>query len=167
MIVGNGDIASVLKEVDRNDTIFFASGVSNSLEERDTEFRREVDLLLKSQDDFKRFVYFSSLSIFYKDSPYTRHKLNMERTVKNFPKYTIIRLGNITWGDNPHTIINYFRNAIKNKQELELRNEYRYIVEKNEFLHWIEMIPDWNCEMNITGKMMTTLEIYEQYGNTE
>ena len=45
MIVGYGDIASVLK--DRKGTIFFASGVSNSQETRESEYKREEDLLMK------------------------------------------------------------------------------------------------------------------------
>ena len=38
MIIGKGDIASIL--IDREDVIFFASGVSNSSEIRQSEFER-------------------------------------------------------------------------------------------------------------------------------
>ena len=41
MIVGNGLIASLFYDVDREDVIFFASGVSNSLETELSEFQRE------------------------------------------------------------------------------------------------------------------------------
>jgi hypothetical protein len=41
-IVGNGDIASVL--VDYPNRLFFASGVSNSLETREEEYQKEKDL---------------------------------------------------------------------------------------------------------------------------
>lgn len=47
MILGNGDIASALRPVDRPDRLFFASGVSNSSETRLSEFNRERDLLLR------------------------------------------------------------------------------------------------------------------------
>jgi hypothetical protein len=40
MIVGRGDIASVLN--DREGVTFFVSGVSNSNETRDSEFMREM-----------------------------------------------------------------------------------------------------------------------------
>lgn len=162
MIIGNGDIASVLPE--RSDLLFFASGVSNSREERDEEYQREYNLLLK-QDFSKRIVYFSSLSIFYSDTRYARHKRTMEYVIKrHFEQYTIIRLGNITWGDNPHTLINYIRGKIKAGEEFETKDEYRYIVDKDEFLHWISLIPDWNCEMNIPGSRLKVAEIIEKYG---
>jgi nucleoside-diphosphate-sugar epimerase len=160
MIIGHGDIASVLPE--RDDFLFFASGVSNSQETNDFAFKRELDLLLK-QDDFKRIVYFSSLAVFYADTPYTRHKRRMEKAVKAFPRHNIIRIGNITWGTNPHTIINYFRDRVKNNEPIEVRDEYRYIVDKEEFLHWVSMIPDWNCEMNITGTRMSIKDIVNKY----
>lgn len=162
MIVGNGDIASVLP--DRDDFLFFASGVSNSREDRESEYEREINLLL-AQDPNRRLVYFSSLAIFYANTRYTRHKLEMEKWIENtFPSYTIVRIGNITWGDNPHTIINYFRNKIKAKQDFEIKDEYRFIVDKEEFLYWIDKIPHFNCEMNITGLRLKVADIVKRYG---
>ena len=43
MIVGNGSIASVLE--DRDDLVFFASGVSNSSCADEKEYERELNLL--------------------------------------------------------------------------------------------------------------------------
>ena len=162
MKIGHGDMASVLPE--RDDLLFFASGVSNSLEERESEYKREIDLLLK-QNKNKHIVYFSSLSVFYKDSRYTKHKIQIERLIKEkFKHYTIFRLGNITWGTNPHTIINSFRDKIKKGQKLEIRDEYRYITDKEEFLHWLDLIPLWNCEMNVTGQKMKIKDLINKYG---
>ncbi|MBI2405522.1 NAD(P)-dependent oxidoreductase [Candidatus Microgenomates bacterium] len=164
MIIGHGDIASVLK--DRKDFIFFASGVSNSGETRESEYKREEDVLMK-QNKNKHLVYFGSLCIFYSNSRYARHKKYMEELVKtHFKHYTIVRMGNITWGKNPHTLINYFRNAKKKGKKLEIWDTYRYLVDKEEFLHWITMIPDWNCEMNITGKKLKVKQIIENYVRT-
>jgi len=160
-IVGSGDIASALKE--RDGLIFFASGVSNSAEMRESEYQREKDLLLR-QDRSKRLVYFGSLSIFYGDTRYTQHKREMEQLVKdNFPKYCIVRLGNIAWGNNPHTLINALRNRVANQEPVEIRDVYRYVVEQDEFLHWINLIPDFNCEMNVTGQPMKVAEIFKKY----
>jgi hypothetical protein len=162
MIVGHGDIASVLP--DRDNVIFFASGVSNSSELRESEYKREKDLLLTQEKD-KHLVYFGSLSVFYNTSSrYTAHKKEMEDLVKaTFPHYTIIRIGNITWGKNPHTLINYFRNARKNRQKIEIWDTYRYLVTKKEFLYWIGLIPEWSCEMNIVGKRMKVSQIVKRY----
>lgn len=161
MIVGNGDIASVLPN--RNNLLFFASGVSNSQENRETEYARETKLLL-TQDVKKHIVYFSSLCIFYSDTRYAHHKREMEQLIKVlFRKYTIIRIGNIDWGNNPHTLINSFREKIKNRQLLRIDDAYRYIVGKEEFLHWIDMIPEFSCEMNIPGRMMLVKDVVKEY----
>jgi len=159
-VIGNGDIASVLP--DREDRLYFASGVSNSSETRKEEFLREVKLL-EEQGDKRHIVYFSSLAIFEKDSPYYRHKRAMEHLIKSFPHYTIIRLGNIDWGNNPNTLINGMKNRIKNGETLEIRNEDRYIISKEDLLYWVNRIPEWNCEMNIPGKKMKVWEVVKEY----
>ena len=160
MIIGNGDIASVLE--DREDRLYFASGVSNSQETRRSEYEREKKLLLK-QDRHRHIVYFSSLAIFYSDVLYVQHKKRMESLIKKkFKHWTIVRIGNITWGSNPHTIINFFKEKIAKKEPFEIRDKYRYIVDQSEFLHWISLIPDWNCELNITGRRMKIAEIVRE-----
>jgi hypothetical protein len=161
-IIGHGDIASVLP--DREDRIFFASGVSNSQETRESAYAREKTLLLQ-QEKIRHLVYFSSLSIFYSDTRYAQHKLEMETLVKaNFPRYAIIRLGNITWGTNPHTIINSFRAKIQKDEPLVIRDAYRYVVDKDEFLYWVSMIPSWPCEISITGQRLSIEQIVKKYG---
>jgi hypothetical protein len=156
-LVGRGDIASVLPE--RDDLLFFASGVSNSGETRESEYEREFDLLLE-QPRTAHIVYFSSLAVFYSHTRYAQHKRDMEALVRqSFPFYTIIRIGNITWGTNPYTLINYLRAH----PEAELQDTYRYIVNKEEFLYWVSLIPDWSCEMNIPGKRMKVQEVYDKY----
>ncbi len=160
-IVGEGDIASVLKE--RDGVLFFASGVSNSQETQESEYQREKDLLME-QDKDKRLVYFGSLSIFYGETRYTQHKKEMEELVKdNFDKYCIVRIGNIDFGDNPHTLINTLRAKVEKQEPLQILDVERYVVDQEEFLHWINLIPDFNCEINIPGKRMKVTEIVKEY----
>lgn len=156
MVIGSGDIASVLP--DRDDLLFFASGVSNSQETNEHEYTREAELLSEQPKD-AHIVYFSTLAVFYSKTRYTRHKLFMERVVKKFERYTIIRIGNITWGINPHTLINY----LKAHPEAEIQDTYRYVVDKDEFLHWINLIPEWNVEMNIPGERLKVKEVWSKY----
>jgi hypothetical protein len=86
----------------------------------------------------------------------------MEALIKEtFAHYTIIRIGNITWGTNPHTLLNFLRNKIKAGESFEVQDVYRYVVDEEEFLYWLRMIPEWNCEMNIVGKKMKVQEIVE------
>ena len=162
MIVGSGDIGTVLKEVDRDDVLFFASGVSNSRRLKESEYDREQDLLL-DQDLNKHIVYFSSLSVFYSQSRYAKHKLKMERLIKNrFSKYTIVRIGNITWGKNPNTLINFIKGKLFREERLTVKNVYRYLIDKEEFLHWMGMIPTWSAELNITGRRIKVKQIVEE-----
>lgn len=161
MIIGSGDIASVLPE--RDDLLFFASGVSNSQETRPEEFMREADLLLE-QDTKAHVVYFSSLAVFYGATQYVRHKKQMEGLVQTqFQNRTIVRLGNITWGTNPHTLINHMRGQVERGEPLEIQDTERYMIDQDEFLHWIGKIPTWNCELNITGRRMSIKDIVEEY----
>jgi hypothetical protein len=161
-IVGNGDIASALKDLNKDRWIFFASGVSNSRETDEDEYAREMSLLLE-QNRSPRLVYFSSLAALKDRSRYLDHKRDMERLVRlNFPKYNIVRIGNITWGDNPHTLINYLRAH----PEAEIKDEYRYIVDKPEFLYWLDLLPGRNCEISIPGRRMKVQEVFDEYCRT-
>ena len=143
MIVGKGDIASVLN--DREGTIFFASGVSNSNEIRESEFMREMELLNK-QDRTKCLFYFSSISVDdvqkVGGNKYLQHKLRMELLVKsNFENYNIIRIGNITWGSNPNTFINYIKNKKSKGEPVEIKDEYKYIIDKEQLLLLTDNLP--------------------------
>jgi len=143
MIVGKGDIASVLN--DREGTIFFASGVSNSNEIRDSEFMREIELLDK-QDKTKCLFYFSSISVDDNQkvgsNKYLQHKLRMELLVKsNFENYNIIRIGNITWGSNPNTFINYIKNKKSKGESVQIKDEYKYIIDKDQLVMLTDNLP--------------------------
>lgn len=162
MIIGTGDLASAL--VDRPGFCFFASGVSNSQETRESEYQREKEMLMLQNRDW-RMVYFSSLSVFHDDiSRYIDHKRYLETEVERyFPKHTIIRLGNILWGNNPYTLINSLKRKVANQEPIVIKDEYRYLIDKKEFLHWMRLIPPFNCEMNCPGRMMKVKDIVKEY----
>lgn len=143
MILGNGDIASVLN--DRDDAIFFASGVSNSMETNQDNFNRERRLLIELYGTTKCLVYFSTIAaddVTKKDIPYIRHKLEMESLAESlFENYIIIRIGNITWGTNPNTFLNNIRTRIKNKESVVLHDEYKYMINKEQLLLITDNLP--------------------------
>lgn len=155
-IVGNGDIASVLP--DRMGITFLAAGLSNSKNVTFADFKREQEMISMYRNN--HIVYFSSLCIYYSNSPYAKYKKDIEEYIKQTcDYYTIVRLGNITWGDNPNTIINYF----KNNPNAKVEDGYRYLVDKEEFLYWIGKIRYMTKDiMNITGKLTSIKEIYER-----
>jgi hypothetical protein len=128
---------------DREEAIFFVSGVSNSNETRESEFMREIELLDK-QDKTKCIFYFSSITVddMSKNSQYLQHKRRMELLVKsNFENYNIIRIGNITWGSNPNTFINYIKNKKSKGESVEIKDEYKYVIDKEQLVLLTDNLP--------------------------
>lgn len=165
MIVGNGDIARTLIEggIDREDIVFFASGVSKSTE-TDKEVYHQEEQRIRLLSPHKHWVYFSSLCIYYSDTVYAHHKRSIEQLLQTqCNRCTIVRLGNITWGNNPHTIINFFKAEHAAGRTPELQDTYRYLVTKDEFIHWMKLIPvGVKNEMNIPGEMVHVKEIWRR-----
>ena len=152
MIVGTGDIASVLN--DREGCTFFASGISNSSTTDPKQSEREATLLMEQPRD-KCLFYFSSFSVYTHQNFYFWHKRTMESLVrKYFPNYNIIRISNIDWGKNPNTFLNNLRNKIKNGEPVELRDEYRFLISKEQLLLLTDNLPlTGQNEINVFGKM--------------
>lgn len=161
MIMGSGALAGAI--LDRDDRLYFASGVANSKETRETEYWREKDLI-QGCGKTRRLVYFSSLCIFSQNTRYAEHKREMEEIVKKlFPFYTIVRIGNIEWAENPNQLIPFIKESIKENKSFPIYNEYRFLLSLTEFRHWMEHIPNWNCEMNITGEMIHVKDLVQRY----
>ena len=135
MIIGKGLIANSLKNIDSEDIMFFASGVSNSLETRNSEFEREACLLKDSieKNPEKKLIYFSTLSIndqSKQNSSYVLHKLEIENFIKNNCKsYLILRIGNIVGkGGNPNTLFNFLKTQISNNNPFLLHSKARRLL---------------------------------------
>lgn len=135
MIIGSGLIAKSLQHLDTENTVYFASGVSNSLETRNSEFERELSLLRTTVQNNKnsRLVYFSTLSVHDQSkqtSPYVLHKLQAEDLIKNISEnYLILRIGNIVGpGGNPNTLFNFLKNRISGKTLFTLHKKARRIL---------------------------------------
>lgn len=137
MIVGNGLVANAFRESDREDVVFFASGVSNSLEKNPEQFLREENLLRKTLEEnpSKIFVYFSTCSIYdssKNDSPYVNHKLAMEHIVSTISnRYLIARVSNaVGKGGNPNLLMNYIYRSILNQDEITIhQNAKRNLID--------------------------------------
>jgi nucleoside-diphosphate-sugar epimerase len=144
VIIGSGDIASILN--DRDDFIFFAAGVSNSRETDEERYSWEKHRLMTFIEMAnaleKSLVYFGSFACYFSLSRYTVHKLEMEQMIKEAcNNYSIIRIGNITWGKNPNTFINFIRNKIAAGEEFEIRDEFKYIISKEQLLFITDNLP--------------------------
>ncbi len=130
MIVGNGLIASLFTECDQENIIFFASGVSNSLETKKEEFLREENLIKKTiaENPNKIFIYFSTCSIYDSskaDSQYVLHKLKIEQIIIQLcPQYLILRLSNAVGnGGNPNLLMNYLVRSVKNNEIINVHTK--------------------------------------------
>lgn len=130
MIVGNGLIATSLKSVDSDDILYFASGVSNSLETNPLEFEREFSLLRNNitANPEKKLIYFSTLSVndqSKRNSQYINHKLEIEEFIKtSCANYIIFRIGNIVGqGGNPGTLFNFLKAKINNGETFNLHKK--------------------------------------------
>ena len=125
MIIGNGLIANLFRENDRENVVFFASGVSNSLETEKSAFMREENLLRKTLEENpeKIFIYFSTCSIYDSSkngSFYVNHKLRMEQIVEELSRnFLILRVSNaVGKGGNPNLLMNYLVNAFHQEKEI-------------------------------------------------
>lgn len=130
MIVGNGLIASLFTECDQENIIFFASGVSNSLETKKEEFLREENLIKKTiaENPNKVFIYFSTCSIYDSskaESQYVLHKLKIEQIIIQLcPQYLILRLSNAVGnGGNPNLLMNYLVRSVKNNEIINVHTK--------------------------------------------
>lgn len=137
MIVGNGLISRAFNIYENNDdVIIFASGVSDSSENLESEFSREVDLVKKYVDILdKKFVYFSTCSVSDSSvefSPYVLHKLKIENYIKeNSKNYIIFRLPIVVGHtSNNKTFFNNIKNKIINNETIIVfANATRYLID--------------------------------------
>lgn len=134
MIVGSGLIASEFQNINLDNYIIFASGVSDATETRESEFNREKELLEFYLNNFsdKTLVYFNSiLTTTNINNPYYNHKRNMINLLKKYENYKIYNIPQIFGkiGNNTN-IVNYFISCLKNNQEIYLQKDtYRSIID--------------------------------------
>jgi len=116
MIIGAGLLAKAFAAefAEAPNIWIYAAGVSNSRCSDPREFARERARLLDALSAGERgdaFVYFSTCSIgdpAAANSPYVRHKMEMERLVWRHAKFVIVRLPQVAGRTtNPHTLLNY------------------------------------------------------------
>ena len=117
-------LANAFTEYGNNNKILiFASGVSNSVENNESAFKREFNLLEKTIQDNpdKNLVYFSTTSIMdesLQKSLYVIHKKKIEKYIQDTCKYfNIFRLSQVLGNaGNPNNLVNNFAHQmIKNE----------------------------------------------------
>lgn len=154
MIVGNGLIAKALLKrtvFSNSNTVYFASGVSNSLETRETEFQRERLLLKNVLMSADRVVYFSTTP--KNSSPYMEHKREMESIVRRCPNHLIFRVQYVVGnGGNKTNLVNYLKTAIENGNEVKLyMNVYRAIIDVEDLVKIVYELGDHIGTVTLNG----------------
>lgn len=142
MIVGNGNISKALPF--RDDVIFFASGVSNSQCSDEHDFNREKRLLSAYYDplDTRSLFYFSSIAVNFSNTPYAKHKREMEEMIRKYwTNYCILRIGNIEWDTNPNTFVNFIKGKQGVGDKVEIKDEYRYMIDRQTFTMLCNSLP--------------------------
>ncbi len=150
MIVGNGLVANSCKQIDDEKFIFFASGVSNSLETDSNQFERESNLLQQTirQAENQLLIYFSSTSIYdtsVNHRPYVQHKLNMEQMIqKSGRPFLILRLSNLVGkGGNPNTLMNFLVHSIRYQTTFNIwQNATRNLLDTEDMIDIVKNILD-------------------------
>lgn len=159
MIVGNGLLANAFDMYrTRDDVTVFASGVSNSLEDRKKEFHREQELLIESLGGLSRslFIYFGTCSIYdpsMRGAYYIRHKLKMEQIIvdSGLP-YLIFRLPQIVGkSNNDSTLTNYlFSNILHEHHFYVWKKAIRFLVDIADVVRYVSYVFDDRKEFNRT-----------------
>lgn len=134
MLTGSGFLASAFARefALREDVCIYAAGVSNSNCTDAQEFARERQRL---QDALRRtmhvdaFVYFGTCSAAdpeARNTPYVRHKLEMEQLALEHPRGLILRLPQVAGRTpNPHTLLNYLYARIARSESFNLWSRAR------------------------------------------
>lgn len=128
MVVGNGMIAKRFSKYSEDERIIiFASGVSNSKNKNEADYRREYALLKNTinNNPKKHLIYFSTCGIYDPaevNAQYVQHKLSIETFIKQSGmSHNIFRVSNIVGPSaNVNTLINYYFFHIQNKMNFDV-----------------------------------------------
>lgn len=136
MIVGRGLLGKAFADSSENygGYCIFVSGVSDSSLTDIREFERERDLIYKTitENYGLRFIYISSVLSGHKGTKnyYYSHKVNMEYLIKDISNdYIIFKVPQIIGnGGNKNNLINHFKTAILNDEEVIVYNKIRRVI---------------------------------------
>jgi len=169
MIVGNGMIANALKKIDKDDVVFFCSGVSNSNEQNEEEFIREKASLIAFANSDKKLIYFSSYFVNFENyltKRYYQHKSEIEQIIQNsFERFIIYRLPQIVGkSSNPNTLTNFIADKIEKNEILPVyKKAKRNIIDIDD----VALIIDYSNQHNLFCNQVVNLISPKSYNIDE
>lgn len=176
MIYGNGMIGSAMIPLDSAKDIFFASGVSNSMETSPDAFMREKKLIedalaLRAPENL-RFHYFSTTGVEFLSNDsraYFHHKKKIEDfLIQEVPSHwlKIYRLPNVVGKSrNPHTLTNFIYASIQSGQSHNLLlDAKRELLDVSELAKSVrELLHTDACIARISGVQCTVGQLVEAF----
>jgi len=170
MVVGKGSLGSIFfDEFHNNDeVVIFASGVSDSTEDKEENFNREKKLLRETieNNSEKKIVYFSSIFVGFKETKYYTHKLEMEDLISNTCKnFLIIRLPQVVGEKgNQKNIVNFFTKCLlEGEKTIIFSDSWRAIIDVNDVFN-ISKELIFNCKNKIIKfSNIETVKVIELY----
>lgn len=168
MIVGNGFLAQrfATRFSQAPGLTIFASGVSDSTETRSAEFDRERRLLLQTLTDTGRLVYFGSCAVacpLRNDSPYIRHKRDMEALVVGTPGGLVLRLPQLAGAHGQrNTLTNFLHERIVSGGHFEVwRHAERNIMDIDDVFTlaaaMIQQVPSGGRVLSIASRQSVAM----------
>ena len=168
MIIGHGLISTAFRKYYDTDpgVVVFASGVSNSRETRPGEFQRERRMLEEAVDGAPMLLYFSTCSIHdpeLQQTPYVRHKQEMEALVATARRHAIFRLPQVVGlTPNPNTLTNYLHERISTGTPFQVwRHAKRNLIDVEDVASVVRFLmhDDWaqGRTMNVASPFYTSI----------
>jgi len=171
VIVGRGMMAKAFAAfAGRDDVVIFASGVSDSLEANPQAFHRERELLLQTRaaKPHALIVYFGTCSVHDPDridTPYVRHKLQMEALLKDAPdSWLVLRLPlALGPGQRSPTLGNFLHRRISNDESFEVwSGSTRYPIDVEDVVRiaarLIDDTSNWNRVIEVALRPFPVLD---------
>lgn len=163
-IIGSGLIARSLMDADfGRPTLVLASGVANSQETRAEEFHREVHLVEQAIAEHPNLhvLYCSTCSIESGiRTPYTTHKLDMERRVMSAAAAChIFRLPQIVGMVHNHTLISHFVKCMLQGEEIRVQTRAtRNLVDVRDFARVAALLVQRNAGAGVPQNIASSKE---------
>jgi nucleoside-diphosphate-sugar epimerase len=141
--------------------LILASGVSNSNEHREAEFRRESETISAAMraHPSSRVIYFSTCSILQQtQTPYIRHKLDMESLVAaKASSFQIYRLPQVVGPTRNLTLVSYLVESVLLRRRVSIqRHAKRNLVDVNDVSRLIHQLVERDIGINTTQSLAAT-----------
>ncbi len=164
MVIGNGLIGTEMKKIDKDNILFFCSGVSHSMEVDKKLFQREINLLNDITSDLQFYdtiIYFGSLSNLT-NNIFLEHKRNVENQIKKLDiKNIIIRVPTIVGRTgNKKNLIPFFVDTLKNSLPVNIHETFRSILDVSDLRKIVEylIVNDYCNEIDINYLELLRIE---------